>query len=642
MKKIFDYVIFICIFWIVPAFTQIQTTRFPAPGFESRIRKVVNDIWLIDTHEHLETEEKRIERKNLDFSYLFNQYAIEDLVSASNLHGLISVIFSNHFSLEDRWELFKPFFTVMRTTGYGRVPLIAANDLFGFPDINDKTYQALSRKIREAGKPGYYKYILKDRARIELSIQDAGHQRFDKAFYRHVERFDNFIFIFSKGEIINLGHQYETTIRELDDLVTALRHAFEEGIAYEMVGVKSGLAYNRILQYRNVDKQEATAVFQSIMNRPDSLGRPDFEEVKPLQDYIMHRVLDLAREFEMPVQIHTGLHAGNGNIITNSKPTHLVNLFMEYPGVNFCLFHSSYPYGGELSTLAKNFPNVFIDMCWSAIISPSYSKRYLHEWLETVPANKIMAFGGDFGGVECVYAHSVMARRIVAEVLIEKVADGYITEDEAVLVARRLLRENAMEIFKIGGKDRGIANLDILQKPGFLHDWWQLHQSAEGLIKNWQVIGPFEYGKGLEEVYPPEKAIQPEAVYPSANGPLAWKKTSTGEDGYLNFLRVFYEHPEDNPADLSAIGYAYAKVESPDDRRIRLTLGSNDGAKLWVNGKVIYNEHIGRGAVADQIFLEADLNKGINHILVKVENLGSNWGLYLRLVDPEKELTLTN
>ncbi|MCB9502019.1 MAG: amidohydrolase family protein [Deferribacteres bacterium] len=124
----------------------------------------------------------------------------------------------------------------------------------------------------------------------------------------------------------------------------------------------------------------------------------------------MHRLVDLAEEFDLPMQIHTGLQAGNGNIITNSNPTHLTQLIMSHPRVDFCLFHGGYPYGGELAVLAKNFPNVYIDMCWSAIISPSYSKRYLHEWIETVPANKILAFGGDYSVVELVYAHSVMAK----------------------------------------------------------------------------------------------------------------------------------------------------------------------------------------------------------------------------------------
>lgn len=44
-------------------FAQIQTTALPRPGFKDRIRKAVNDIWIIDTHEHLETEEARLQKK---------------------------------------------------------------------------------------------------------------------------------------------------------------------------------------------------------------------------------------------------------------------------------------------------------------------------------------------------------------------------------------------------------------------------------------------------------------------------------------------------------------------------------------------------------------------------------------------------
>ncbi len=55
----------------------------------------------------------------------------------------------------------------------------------------------------------------------------------------------------------------------------------------------------------------------------------------------------------------------------------------------------------------------------------------LHEAIETVPANKIFAFGGDYIVPEGSYGHSVMARRVVSRVLTEKVEDGYLTEEEA-------------------------------------------------------------------------------------------------------------------------------------------------------------------------------------------------------------------
>jgi hypothetical protein len=49
-----------------------------------------------------------------------------------------------------------------------------------------------------------------------------------------------------------------------------------------------------------------------------------------------------------------------------------------------------------VGALAKNFPNVLIDMCWAHIVSPRASIDALAAWLETVLVNKINGFGGDY------------------------------------------------------------------------------------------------------------------------------------------------------------------------------------------------------------------------------------------------------
>ncbi|NOX65413.1 MAG: amidohydrolase family protein, partial [Chlorobi bacterium] len=383
---------------------QIQTTVMPKTGFEERIEKAVNDIRIIDTHEHLRTEEGVMKDSLYDFIYLFQQYINYDLISAGMPKSVFLKVNDTSYSLKERWEMFKPYWEVTRTTAYGRVPLIVANDLYGIPDINDNTYRKLSEAINDSMQWGWYKHVLKDKAKIDISILDRRHKRFGKDLFRHVERFDDFIYVFTFPEIKKLGEKYGIEVKSLDDFVSALDSAFQAGLDYEMVGVKSGLAYNRTIKYDKVTKEKAEDVFYRVTSRDTSQTPLDFESVKPLQDYMMHRLLDLVDRYDLPFQIHTGLQTGSGNNILNSKPTLLNNLFHEYPGVKFCLFHGSYPYGGELSVLAKNFPNVYIDMCWLYVISPSYSERYLHEWIETVPANKIMAFGGDYITVEDIYA----------------------------------------------------------------------------------------------------------------------------------------------------------------------------------------------------------------------------------------------
>jgi predicted TIM-barrel fold metal-dependent hydrolase len=168
----------------------------------------------------------------------------------------------------------------------------------------------------------------------------------------------------------------------------------------------------------------------------------------------MHQVIRQALEHGLPIQVHTGLQEGVGNMLSNAQPLHLADLFLEYRQVKFDLFHAGYPYSGEVACLAKNFPNVWADLCWMWIISPSAGRRILHEWIETIPSNKILGFGGDYRFVEGSYAHSRMAREGVTQVLTQKIEEGYLTEEEAVEMGRKILRENAWDLFGLERRKR--------------------------------------------------------------------------------------------------------------------------------------------------------------------------------------------
>jgi uncharacterized protein len=69
--------------------------------------------------------------------------------------------------------------------------------------------------------------------------------------------------------------------------------------------------------------------------------------------------------------------------------------------------------------------------------------------LDTVPANKIHGFGGDYRTVELVVGHAEIARREIARVLAEKVIEGRFTEDYAASVGTMLLRDNPLENFDL-------------------------------------------------------------------------------------------------------------------------------------------------------------------------------------------------
>jgi hypothetical protein len=81
------------------------------------------------------------------------------------------------------------------------------------------------------------------------------------------------------------------------------------------------------------------------------------------------------------------------------------------------------------------------------IISPNRSRTALSDWLDEVPVNKILGFGGDYLFVEGVYGHSVIARENIAKVLSLKVDDGIYSVEQAKKYASWLLRENATRLF---------------------------------------------------------------------------------------------------------------------------------------------------------------------------------------------------
>lgn len=440
---------FIYIITLYPTQAQIQLRPLPDDEFENRISEYVNNLELVDTHDHISSMESLKSHSTLDFMLLLHHYADDDIKSAGMSKPQFAELLTDKYSVKEKWALVKPYWEASKNTAYGRVVLLSIDELYGIKELSDETVEALSEQIKKSyDDANWYNYVLKVRSKIKYAIMDIGSRRMDDEMFVYVEKFDRFIRINSKEDLLSIGKAYETEVATLDSYVATLEKAFQQAIDRGIVGVKSALAYHRPINYENVPKEKANQVFNLIINGSSS-RLFDFEEVKSLQDYMMHRIIGLARKHDLPMQIHTGLQAGDGNYISNSNPALLTNLFLEYRDVRFSVFHGSYPYGGELSALAKNFRNVFLDMSWLYIISPSYSERYLHEWLETIPSNKIMAFGGDFHNVENILGHALMARMVVSKVLIEKVKTGYLTEKEAKGIAERLLYKNALELFRI-------------------------------------------------------------------------------------------------------------------------------------------------------------------------------------------------
>ncbi len=409
---------------------------------------------IIDTHEHLPFESERPQETDVLAEWLIHYFSC-DLVSAGLNDNDLSIVRDSRQAIKNRWQIVQPYWHAAESTGYGRALAIAARDLYGVDTINSQTIEQLNENFTAARKAGeHYKFVLKEKSRIALSVVDPmpiPYKETDDPFVFAMRAHD-FICPTHYRQMRSAGAEVGIGVHTLTDWMEATRRHIEKHLTANTraVCLKNALAYERSLLYEKVTYSDAEKAFNELFNNenlPD--WRPPIKVAKVFSDWMMHFVCRVADDNQLVYQIHTGLQEGNGNIIYDSNPTLLSNLFLEYQNVRFDVFHMGYPYIMELGNLAKNFQNVFINMCWGHIISPEAARRALVEWLDAVPANKISAFGGDYCFVDGVYGHQLLARQNVAAALTQKVTDGSISLSRAEEIATWLFIDNPKRLLKL-------------------------------------------------------------------------------------------------------------------------------------------------------------------------------------------------
>ncbi len=85
--------------------------------------------------------------------------------------------------------------------------------------------------------------------------------------------------------------------------------------------------------------------------------------------------------------------------------------------------------------------------------------------------------------------------------------------------------------------------------------------------------------------------------------------------------------------------YALAEITVPSATTVMLALGSDDGIKVWHNGKLVHENWIPRGVNKDDDLVPLKLVKGSNQLLLKVQDMEGGWGFVARILD---KTTLTD
>ena len=352
----------------------------------------------------------------------------------------------------------------------------AAKSLFGYPydDFQPEHAKWLIDKKKAAEKAGgtaYWDSIL-DKLNIETCLAN----RVALAPYLDPKRFhwvffvDSFLYPFDNhdqaGKNPDLGvyiplqekvlHRYMAQEKvtglpaDLAGYESFVRQTVVDNQKNGGVAMKFEAAYFRSLYFRDPPREKAEAIYSKY----HAGGVPSEEEYRTFQDYIFRVLIDEAGKRSLSVHFHSAVGIGDYFSLRNGNPLNLENVLRDprYAKTNFVLIHGGYPYTLDMIwlTAAKN---VYTDSSLMGYyVYPSELKNILKQWISLYPER--MMFGSDafpfndaVGAEETFWLAVRSARTALAQALAELVAEGALSETQALQLAHMYLHDNAARLY---------------------------------------------------------------------------------------------------------------------------------------------------------------------------------------------------
>jgi hypothetical protein len=174
------------------------------------------------------------------------------------------------------------------------------------------------------------------------------------------------------------------------------------------------------------------------------------EAMKKLRDHLLCRALELCMEYDVPMQIHSGMGDWQVNLV-KCRPGLLMDLlrFPTFRACNVIIVHTGYPYHAEAGYMANMLPRVYCDVSEGIPFASNAAKRIFLETMEMAPISKVV-FGTDgYTLPEINFAGTMLGKQALGEALDELVAASFLDEGEAYEAAGWILAGTARRLYKM-------------------------------------------------------------------------------------------------------------------------------------------------------------------------------------------------
>jgi hypothetical protein len=151
------------------------------------------------------------------------------------------------------------------------------------------------------------------------------------------------------------------------------------------------------------------------------------------------------------------------------------------------------------------------------------------------------------------------------------------------------------------------------------------HGEAPGMyyLSNWEVAGPYaQKQRSCTELF--DIPFGPEKSAAKAE----WRSVPTKSSGkHLAYVDLS-EHLNDGE---QSVAYLRTRDECPAEMAANLEIYSDDGVKVWLNGKVIHENNVMRGIASQPDIVGVTLKEGTNDLMLKVTQNDGPWGAIVRV-----------
>ncbi|MEM2718486.1 MAG: hypothetical protein QXJ13_04515 [Candidatus Bathyarchaeia archaeon] len=411
------------------------------------IADYINDVPLIDVHTHINFRKPTAINP---MQIMLYHYIATELRS---LGFPVDEIIAK--SADPVSELIQHFKLIRNTATYWCLNRILS-DLYDFhEDLSPSSWPKLKEEMELEALNGGWANKIRDKikvARIFLTINPLTEPKpeFDKSLYVASLRLDPFVSGLSGESIRRLEKIYGEQVLNLDKLRDILASIFE---AYKGYSASAAVSMQSFEIYKPTHTGLAEAAYGKLYS-----GKPISEaEMMRLRSAALSTILDLCREHNLPIQLMVGVvrdlpGASPPDLAVCFKQRglkYLCYFFHQYRDVDFHIISAYRFQSHELTVMAKNYPNVYMDGYWWYCFFPESISQHLLERIQILPAGKTCGFFSDAYVLEWIYGKAALARKVTAEALENMVKRGFYTIETAKEIANQILWENAARLFKI-------------------------------------------------------------------------------------------------------------------------------------------------------------------------------------------------